>query len=197
MSMNENDLAAIPGVENLTYEEMNIIAEFQRAWIRVAFWMRAFFKSSLEDSEDLPAITAQLFQLPADFYNLFRPHFSEEDSQQLYNILYDLVYTNYKLVNGYKNNDRATLDSSTVQWYQGAIQLSAFLASIDKYWDEALWNSLLSQYGKLKIEEIIAYYNKEYEKEIQIYNSLENNAVLIGRYMARGIIAKNAAASDV
>ena len=192
MSMNENLLNPIPGVANLSYDEMNIIAEFQRLWIRVAFWMRAYFKSSLENSKDLQAVTAQLFELPTDFYNAFKPYFGEEVARQIYNIVYGLVYTNYQLVNAYKNNDTAAIDASTRQWYSGASQFAAYLASINKFWDYDLMNSLLFQYGKLKIQEIIAYYTQDYESEIKIYNDLEDVAVLIGSYMARGIIAMNA-----
>ncbi|HVI41841.1 MAG TPA: hypothetical protein VM577_14415 [Anaerovoracaceae bacterium] len=193
MSMNEDMLTTIPDVKNLTYEQMNIIAKFQRLWIQVALWMRTFFKSTLEDSKDLPAVTARLFEIPADSYNAVRPYFSEEVSQQFYNIIYGLINTNYELVNAYKNNDTAAIDASTVKWYQGASEFAAFLASVNKFWDEALWNSLLFKYGQLKIQEIIAYYTGNYENEIKIYDSLEDTAALIANYMARGIIAMNEA----
>ena len=196
MSMREEIATPIPGVDNLTYEQMNIITKFQRLWIHVALWMKTFFNSTIEDSKDLPAVTTRLFELPADFYNAFRPYFSEEVSQQLSTIIYGLVYFNWQLVNAYKNNDRSAIDSSTVQWYKGANKLAAFLASINKYWDEGLWNSLLFQYIKLKIQEIIAYYSGEYELEINIYENLEDIAVLMGSYMARGIIAMNAEKSS-
>jgi hypothetical protein len=197
MPVNQEIGTPIPGVDSLTYEQMNVITEYQRLWMQIASWMRAFFKSSLEDSADLAAVTARLFEIPIDFYNAFRPYFTEEQSTQLYNIVYRLVYNNYELINAYKANDRVPIDASTIDWYQGASELAAFLASVNIYWDQAILDSLLFSYGKLKIEEIIAYYNQEYQKEINIYNTLEDSAVLIGSYMARGIIAREASIGNI
>lgn len=193
LSRREEELYRVPDVDNLTYDEMNIIGDFQRLWLQIALWMRAFFKSSLEDLEDLQAVTARLFEIPTDFYNHFLLYFGEEAARQIYDIVYDLVTTNYQLVNAYKTNETTAIDESARMWYQGANELSTFLANINKFWDAKILETLLFQYGKLKIEEIIAYFTNDYEKEIRVYNTLEDIAVLIGSYMGRGIIARNAA----
>jgi len=107
---------------------MNIIRDFQRLWIQVAFWMRAFFKSTLEESADLPAVTARLFRLPTDFYNLFLPYFGEEVAQQVYDIIYAFINTNYQLVNAYNNNDTA----ATIIRING--RSACFISTENKFW---------------------------------------------------------------
>ncbi len=192
-SRSKEEFYGIPDIDNLTYEEMNIISDFQRLWLQIAVWMRSFFRSSIRNSEDLEAVTARLFEIPTDFYNRFLLYFGEEAAREMYNIVYNLVSTNFALVNAYKSSDQAAIDEATRMWNQGAGEMSAFLANINKIWDESVFRTLMFQYGKLKVEEIIAYLTHDYEKEIRIYNSLEDVAVLIGSYMGRGIIARNLA----
>ena len=194
--MNETLLNQIPGVANPTYEDMNIVAESQRLWLQLAFWMRAYFRSALEKSADLPVVTAQLFTLPQKFHDIFRTYFSEEIASQIYGIVYELINTNYQLVNAYLNNDAAAVDAATRRWYTEAAQGADYLAGINKFWDSNTISDLLFKYGNLKIQEIVAYYNKDYEDEIKIYNALKNKANKAAQtcnYMARGIIARNAA----
>ena len=190
MSMNEENLTAIPGIY-LTYKQMNVLITFQKLWSQLAMWMRNFILSDFADSRNLEAVTTQLFQdLPLNYYNTFINYYGTEISQVLLEHISRFLASGFQLINAYKNNDSPTIDSSISQWYQSADDLASFLASVNIYWSKDQWSNLLNQYIKLIIQEVNAAKGREFGNEINIYNNVEELTDLMGSYMARGIIAK-------
>lgn len=157
MSMNEDVVSPVPGIENLTYEDVNTLLNIQRLWLEVIQWMRAFFHGVLENSPAQSAAGTRLFQkLPMDLYNEFKKYYSEEESRQFLNIITRLISGNWQLITSYQSNDKASIATSTAQWYQTANELSEFLASINKYYDETQFKTLFDEYINLKTAEINA-----------------------------------------
>lgn len=187
----EDLLTPVPGIENFTYEDVNILLNFSKLWIDVVLWMRSLFRSFLEDLPDLPTVMTRVFQgIPSDFYNEFRKHFNQEVSQQFLNIFSRLVMINWQLINAYKNNDRASIDASTQQWYRTADELAEYLSRINRYWDVNQLKTMLYEYIRLKLEEIVAFLTGDYELEARIYDEIEESAARLGIYLAMGIIRR-------
>ncbi|HYE69620.1 MAG TPA: hypothetical protein VEA58_13465 [Anaerovoracaceae bacterium] len=156
--MPDNTITPIPGVANLTYEDVAILMNFEQLWIENVFWLRNFFRSSLANRPDLTTVTNRMFQtIPLDFYNEFSKYFGPEDSQKFLNIFSRLTITNWQLINAYKSNDQTAIDANTVQWYQISEELSEFLASVNKFWDADQLKSMFREYIQFKIQEIIAF----------------------------------------
>ncbi|HML36404.1 MAG TPA: hypothetical protein PKA19_03125 [Bacillota bacterium] len=195
MPDNEDALMRAPS-DKYTFEQMNMLIRNQRLWTQFAMWMRNFALGTLDDSRNLADTTNRLFEaLPLDFFNMFRVFYGDEIAQQFLNIFSKFISSTWPLLQAFRNNDQAALDSSTVQWYQTADELAVFLARNNIYWNEDQWRSLLYQYIRAYIQGVIAYQNGEYGQEISIYDTIENISNRMGGYMARGIIARNLATS--
>ena len=190
MATNEDIVTPISGIENLTYEDANVLLNFQKLWMETITWMRNAFHSALGNLPDQPAAETQLFQkLPTDIYNEFKQYFSEEESQQFLYYYYRLITDSWQIVNAYKNNDKTAIDLNIAQWNQTSDELAAFLARANKYWDENQWKTLFHNYLNLIINVITAFINGNYDLETKMYNELEKIAIQIASYMAMGIIA--------
>lgn len=197
MPDHEDALMRMPG-DRYTFEQMNMLIRNQRLWAQFALWMRNFALGTLDDSRNLTAVTNRLFEnLPLDFFNVFRVFYGDEIAQQFLNIFSKFISSTWPLLQAFKNNDQAALDSSTTQWYQTADDLATFLARNNIYWNEDQWKSLLYQYIRAYIQGLIAYQNGKYGQEITIYDNIENISSRMAGYMARGIIARNLAASRI
>ncbi|HWQ77621.1 MAG TPA: hypothetical protein VN381_02335 [Anaerovoracaceae bacterium] len=191
MPEDEDMLIPVPGIDNLTYEDANILLRFQRLWIELILWMRNFFHSALENLPDLATVTARVFQqMPQDFFNEFSKYFGPEESQRFLNLFSRLVAINWQLVNAYKENNQAAIDESTVLWYRAADEIADFLAGVNQYWDEDEIRTVLHKYIQLKIAEIIAFLNNDYDQELQIFNELEGLVTRMAASLAMGIIAR-------
>lgn len=188
-----NLLTLIPGVRYLTYEQMNILINYQSLWANLALWIRSVMRSTVFNTPDLQANVTQLFnKVPQDFYNVFWLFYGQEISQYFLDYLTRFIASALQLINAYKVNDIVAINSSASQWYQSADDLAVYLASINIYWDADQWKSLFYHYIKLEIEEIIAFQRGNYEQEIAMFYSKQDLSDLMGSYMARGIIARNA-----
>lgn len=192
MSMNESIITVIPGVEYLTYEQMNILISFQKLWSQLAIWMRNYIFGNFENSDNLQAVMTRLFQsLPYEFYDSLRIFYGAEISQIFLNNISNFLTSAYQLINAYKMSDTSAIDASAAKWYQSADDLATFLATINIYWSKDQWSNLLYQYIQYIIAEVIAIKGGDYENEISIFSDIDDLTDLMGSYMARGIIARN------
>lgn len=173
----------------LTYEQLNMITNFERLWTQIAVWTWAFFQSILYDLPDFADVSKKLFSLPMDFYSIFASYYGTDSSKKFVNLLTVFLTCCAGVLEGMKNRDEEQVNTSTVQWYQCADEIAKFLSGINVYWDENQWRNLLSQYMRMKIDEIIAAMNGEYGRKIKLYQSMEDMMFIIGSYMARGILA--------
>ncbi|MDD4583627.1 MAG: acetylglutamate kinase [Eubacteriales bacterium] len=171
-----------------TYTEMNFISEIRKIWLNQAMWMRSFIVSTLENLGDTMAVTKRLFENADDFNNLLKVFFGEQVAENFAGLLSNHMSNLWQLVIAEKNKDSETADKSTVALYQNADEIAAFLAQINPYWEEEKWKSLIYEHISMTIKEIELRLEGKYEEAISVYDSIEENAYLIGDYMAKGII---------
>ncbi len=174
---------------NISFEQLNTISTFQRLWSDMAYWMRNYIISTTFELPNIAVTEEQLNKSSAEFYNAFSSYYGTEIAQEFVNLLLNFIVSGMRLVQGIKNNDQELINTSTVQWYQSADALSVFLARINVFWDNVIWTNFLQQYIKAKIDEMLAITSGNYEQEVAIYNRIQDLALLMGRFMARGIIA--------
>lgn len=188
--MNEDLLTVLPETYgNVSYELLNTIINYQRAWMDFSMWFRNFIYSSIDNSPNLTAVTNQLYSTLTDLYNLFRVFYGPELSQNLYNLLLNFVTSASRVIEGINNNDTETVNSNTMLWYQSADALALFLDQINVFWGVDEWRNIFYQYIRSTIQEILLIVGGNYEQEITTYKSIEDLSYLMGSYMARGIFA--------
>ncbi len=189
MATYETTLTPIPGVENLTYADANILLSFQRIWLENLQGSREFTHSSLRNLPDQTAIETQIFEkLPAELYNEFRKYYNQDDAQEFLDFYSKYFINNWQTVIAYKNNDKAAIDFSIEQWNQTADELASFLAGLSDYLDEDQWRVLFRDYVNLKNMEINAFIKGNYDLEAEIYLQLVDLVTQIANNMAMSII---------
>ena len=187
---NNCHLTKVSGIENLTSEETNILLTFQSLWIDFVHWIRSYYHTVFGNLPEQRSIGARLFlELPMDLYNEFKKYFNEEESQEFLNIFSKFTAANWQMANSYKSKDKTSIDLSTAQYYSTADELISFLARVNKYYDETQLKALLYDYIRLKINEINALLDGNYDLEMKIFGELKDKSASIGIYMALGIIA--------
>jgi hypothetical protein len=109
---------------------------------------------------------------------------------QYLDIIYRFEIGNWNLATAYKNNDKIALDLSINQWFQVADEYAKFLSENFNNLDEMQWKNILYRYINLKIKEVNAFTNGDYDLEIKLYDQIEDIAVEFANNMAIGIIKK-------
>lgn len=173
----------------LTFEQINMITTFERLWIQIAQWKRSFIQSYIFDLPNLSAVSDKLYSLPWNFYDILSCYFGNENSRTFVDILTSFIYSGALTLESMRNGDQARVSGSAEQWYENAGRLAAFLSSLSVYWDKSQWENLFYQYIQKKVEEITAIMNGDFTRDNELYDFIENLAVLMGSYMGRGILA--------
>ncbi|MBR0598281.1 hypothetical protein [Sinanaerobacter chloroacetimidivorans] len=188
--VNRNQEGTIPETPYLiTHEQMNIIIAFLRYWMNIASWTRAYLRSTVYNLPNLEAIANQLYSAPSDFYETISLFYGTKVAQDFVNHLTNFIISAMNVIDGMYKGDTELVNTSTARWYRSAGELASFLSKINIYWDENIWRNFLDQYIKTTIDGIVAQMQGNYDLENTIYKKLEDTAVLMGSYMAKGIIA--------
>ena len=176
---------------SVTYEQLNTLIAFLKLWSQFGMWTRALMTSTVGNLENREAVISQLYEISTEMYNTFRIFYGPYIFQQFLNLLNNFITNEWKLIEALENGDNEGADESTVRLYKTADELADLLSRLNVYWEEDQWKSLLYQYIRLMVDEMVALMSGEYEREIGIYKRLDETAELIGNYMARGIIARS------
>ncbi|MDF3002522.1 MAG: hypothetical protein K0Q48_2641 [Bacillota bacterium] len=177
----------------ISYEQLNILLEFLRLWSQLAMWTRSLILSTVNDTANKTAVVNHLYTIPTEFYRAFRIFYGTAISQQILNLLTNFITAQWRLIHALQEGNQQLVDELTVTLYQTADAFAEYIAPLNVYWDVNHWKSLLYQYIRLVIDEMIAMMTGEHDKEIEIHRRLDDVAEIIGSYMARGIIARNLA----
>lgn len=188
---NQEDAAQLQEIDQYTYEEVQILMNFVILWFEIIHWTRSLIQGVIGNLPEQSSIGKELFlKLPSDFYNEFNKYYTDEEAQEFLNIITNLITDNWQLTNAYKNKDALSVEISKNQLYQVADRLSEFLARVNTYFDYDEIKKLLYGYIELKNNEIKALATGNYDLETQIFEQIEEQAILIGTYMAMGTIKK-------
>ncbi len=186
--MPTNTITPIPGID-LTYEDVNIFLNIQKLYLDYVQWVRNYLLSVLENTPGQSATGSRLLlQLYTQIYNELIKYLSEEKVQQYLDIIYRFEEGNWSLATAYKSNDKTAIDLSIKQWYEVADEYARFLYENFNNLDEIQWKNILYEYLNLKIKQVNAIVNGNYELEVKLYNQIEDVAVEFANNMAIGII---------
>lgn len=87
----EQDQPASPGLNNLTYEQVNVITNAVKLWIEYFFWMRSLIEYTINAPERLPFIAGKLYNdVIPKFYSLFEFFLRYPVSENFYHSVYKL-----------------------------------------------------------------------------------------------------------
>ncbi len=186
-----NNLIFAQTPENISFEQMNAIITFRTVWLEMATWMRNFVYSLADDHPNLPVVTDRLYRgVPLRFYNAFIVFYGPEIAEEYLERITQVITIFWRLVDAMKNKNQQAADQAAAELYRQGEEGAAFLAGINDYWEESRWKDLYTQFIHMGIQAIMSILEKNYENEIRIFDRIKNLTVVMGNYMASGILEK-------
>lgn len=168
--------------------QMNLIFNIRTVWMLMALWTRAFLFSVATGLGNLNVVAEKLYNIPDDLHNILRLVFPDGEAQNILNLLSLFIINLQNAMLGLKNGDQASVDASTVNLYQISADLSNYLNQVNPFWSEVQWRNLLDTYISLALQEATALMSGNYTRDIELFDRLVNQAILLGDYMADGLI---------
>lgn len=172
----------------ITYGQMNLINDFRAHWTELAIWVRSFMVSTITGFSNITSISDRLFRIPSDLGEMFIPYFGDEISEQFQQLLLMYIVHIQTLITAMFNRDQQAIDAAVVELYQNSDEMAEFLESINPYWNKNQWQYQLYQLNEMIIAESVALLSDEFEKELDIRDRMFQHVLMMGDYMARGVI---------
>jgi hypothetical protein len=144
--------------------------------------------SSAEDLADVDIVAQRLLRNPSDFAEVLAVYYGEKVAEEFNRLLTDHLLVAAEIVNAIKAGDTQTAQAQRVKWFQNADDIAAFLAGINPFWDEMQWREMLYQHLELLEDQIAFRFAGRYQDDVEIFDIIEEQALMMGDVMARGVI---------
>lgn len=173
----------------LTSNQLNMASSILGLWVEDAVWTRAFIVSTIGKLPNQTATTDRLLQIPTDFYNVLKVFWGEEIALQYMNYMIERIAHERDLLSAMIRGDQESADMHTRMLYENADSISAFFDQFPR-WDKNVWQQLLYSDIRMFINQITAILSGNYTEEVTVFDSILNNAISMGNYMALGILTR-------
>jgi len=171
-----------------SYEQLNLMNTLRKLWEQHVWWTRSFIISVASDIEDLELVTDRLLRNPTDFANVLAIYYGNENAEVFKTLLEEHLKIGAAIVTSAKEGNSEAVDENLKKWYDNADEIAAVLASINPYWDQEEWRSLLYDHLKMTTDEAVARLSGEFAQDIMIFDMIETQALAMADVMSAGII---------
>ena len=176
-------------VQNPNYitSQINFLFRARMLWRDLATWLRSYKVSLYGGVGNTDELSQHLFRLPTEYGNIFRVFFGDQATVQFINLLTQYISILQSLFIAQINNNINEINNLTRQLYQNVNSTAAFLASINPYWTQSEWITLLNSFTSMQIDEATTFLTKDYTKNIDIFDSILSLTNIIGDYFSEGL----------
>lgn len=166
---------------------MELRDTLRELWEQHVAFTRMAIISIASDNPDLNPTLARLLRNPADMARALKPFYGE-NADKFGNLIKEHLTIAAALVNAAKAGNTAAAESAEKQWYANADKIADFLHSINPYISADIFKKMLYSHLSMTKAEAVARLAKDYEKDIALYDKIENQALEMADTMANGII---------
>ena len=166
----------------------DIINKIRKLWSQHVYWTRFFIISTAEELQDLKYVTDRLLENPGDFAKVLRMFYGDKKANEFKKLLTEHLQIAGELVNADKDKNTVKADGLRKKWYANADDIAEFLSVINPYWSRQKWHDMMYSHLNMTEKEAGFRLQKEYPKDIEMFESIEKEALEMGDYMASGIM---------
>lgn len=171
-----------------TQQQICLLNRIRQLWEQHVYWTRFFIISTAADLGDLEPVTNRLLQNPKDFAHLLTPIYGQKIADQFQQLFTEHLLIASDLINGAKNRDFEKANCARKKWYKNADEISSFLSSVNRCWNEGKWKTMLYSHLEMTEKEAMLRLQGNYAADIKVFNDIENEALKMADYMFCGII---------
>ena len=172
----------------ISRRELELSNHLRMLWEQHIAWTRMFIISAIDNLRDLELVTNRLLRNPKDFEMALRPFYGEKIASRFSDLLTEHLTIAAELVIAAKaGNAKAAADAER-RWYANAEEIAFFLGSINPFWSEEEWKTMLFEHLALTKTEAVSRLTGDYETNIAVYDKIEAQALGMADVMTEGIV---------
>ena len=169
-------------------EKLKLNNQVRMLWFQHSEWTRMAFASIIFKNPDEAEVINRLLRNPADFAYFLRYFYGHNIGAQFCTLLTEHLVIAADLVKATMAAETNKAEQINQRLYKNADEISAFLDSINPYWNSQDWKKMF--YMHLDLAKLIASQMIEgnYEKSINTYDIFEAEVMNMADMMIDGII---------
>ena len=184
-----------PGSNNETESEredsiLRLNEDMRLAWLNHVYWTRMYLMSAVADNADQQAVEERLLETADEITDVFARYLPIATTRQLRNLLTEHIEIGGQIIQALKAKNMSDYDALVKEWYRNDNQMAALFASHNPYFESRETRNMLLNHLDLTREEIEQQVNGEYEQSIDVFRDVEQQALAMADYFARGLLAR-------
>lgn len=172
----------------ITKNELEIINKFRLLWVQHSEWTRMAITAIVFKQPNEQQTVNRLLRNPKDFGRVFSKFYGERVGNRFDMLLTEHLVLAAELVNAILAGNNEAAEDLNRRWYINAEEIAIFLGSINPCWSESEWREMLFTHLGFVAEEALTLINGEYQRNVDVYDELELQALEMADEMSRGII---------
>jgi hypothetical protein len=170
----------------LSYGQMNLIFHARSLWREFAIWGRVYLISRIAGIGITDEVFDRLYRIPLEFGDLIKIIFGDQMAENIIQQLSYSVIVYRDLVEAIMAGDTGLANQKAKDLYQNADERAAYLASINPYWSEAEWKSLIYTFYSYSFDEIETLLTND-PKNIDVFDRFLQFTDVMGDYLSQGL----------
>lgn len=184
-----------PGSNNETESEredsiLRLNEDMRLAWLNHVYWTRMYLMSAVADNADQQAVEERLLETADEITDVYARYLPIATTRQLRNLLTEHIEIAGQIIQALKAKNMSDYDALVQEWYRNANQMATLFANYNPYFGSRETRNMLLNHLDLTREEIEQQVNGEYEQSIDVFRDVEQQALAMADYFARGLLAR-------
>ena len=186
---NRNIEYTIQARETLRFISMHRLSnQIRLLWQQYVYWTRMLILSIVFELPDLEFVTNRLLRNPRDFADVLNLFYEEDVVSEFTKLLTQHIIIAAEFVKAAKDGDNAGVADAEKRWYANADELAEFFRRINLFWPAVEWKKMLYDNIDMTKNEAIYMLNQRYEDSINIFDAIEQQALIMAETMTEGLI---------
>lgn len=182
------------GGANMPQEPMEMMQSLQErmrlAWLSHVYWTRMYLMSVASDGKDQQETEERLLETADEIVDVFASRLPVNVVRQLRNLLIEHIEIGGEIIQALKTGNMENYDGLVKEWYSNANQIATLLGEQNPFFAGRDTRNMLLNHLDLTREEIEHQVNGEYEQSIDVFRDVEQQALAMADYFARGLLAR-------
>lgn len=177
-------------MECINIRHFDLSSQMRMLWQQHVYWTRLLMISLLDDLKDQDATQERLLRNPIDFQEVFGQFYDENAARMICELLTEHLIIGAKLIVAVKDNHLNQAKELNDKWYENAACMACAFASINPYYHEEELKEMLDRHLELTTNELNLRIKKDFEKDVQNFDVLEQEAMMMADYFVCGIVCQ-------
>lgn len=176
--------------ECVTYDQLNTIYRIRMFWYEMVSLIRNFmisrYKNLGKPAEEF--FYNELKRVAVNYTNALKKIFGDKVPEDYIQLFYNYFELGDAFITAQMTDNTEEINRITKLLYQNADQRAAAVSSLNPFWDETVWKGKLYANLRSTIDESTTFLSGDYPRNIDIFNTLLNQAESTGLYFTQGLL---------